>query len=117
MRQTMQNHKTKLLNYIRSSIILILMISVFGLNAFPFTEAQSEQPRITGIGYYANPGECTDPEGIGSSYNLTMTGDLQGCHYVFVEYARCLPNGVYMETGTETFVGSFGGSPGSFRTN
>lgn len=112
----MQKHNTKLLNYIRSSIILILMISVFGLNALPFTEAQSQPQSIAGIGYYANPGECTDPEGNGSSYILRMTGDLQGCQYVFVEYARCLPNGVYMETGTETFVGNYGGGFGSLRT-
>ena len=45
-----------------------------------------------------------------------MTGSLQGCHYVFIEYSKCLPNGVYMENGTETFVGSYGGLFGSFRT-
>jgi hypothetical protein len=51
---------------------MILMISVFGLSAFPFAEAQSLQQPITGIGYYADLGRCTDAEGIGSSYNLTI---------------------------------------------
>jgi len=109
----MQKQNTKLSNYTHPIIILTLMISVFTLNIFPFTAAPQQ---IRGIGYYANPGECADTEGIGSSYALTITGDLQGCHYVFVEYSRCLPNGVYKETGTETFVGNYGGSFGSFRT-
>ena len=109
MRQTTQKH-------VHSSIRLILIISVCGLTVFPFAQAQSLQQPISGIGYYAEPGQCTDAEGNGSSYNLTMTGSLQGCHYVFIEYSKCLPNGVYMETGTETFVGSYGGLFGSFRT-
>jgi hypothetical protein len=45
-----------------------------------------------------------------------MTGDLEGCHYVFVETARCSPGGAYTETGTETFVGLYNGVPGTFRT-
>lgn len=109
----MKKQNTKLLNYIHSSIGMILMISVFGLNAFPFSAAQ--QP-ISGIGFFAVPGECTDPAGNGSDFALTMTGDLQGCLYVFVEDARCTPSGVYLETGTETFVGTYGGGFGTFRT-
>ena len=65
MRQTMRKR-------IHSGIRMILMISVFGLNAFSFAEAQSLQQPITGIGYYADLGQCTDAEGIGSSYNLTI---------------------------------------------
>jgi hypothetical protein len=41
-----------------------------------------------------------------------MTGDLEGCLYTFVESAKCSPSGVYLETGTETFVGQ----GGTFRT-
>lgn len=33
-----------------------------------------------------------------------------------VESARCTAGGVYLETGTETFVGSYNGMPGTFRT-
>ena len=78
MRQTLQKH-------VHSSIRMILIISVCGLTVFPFAQAQSLQQPISGIGYYAEPGQCTDAEGNGSSYNLTMTGSLKGCHYVFIE--------------------------------
>ena len=71
--------------------------------------------QISGIGYFDLDGECNDTEGQGSSYNLTMTGDLEGCHYVFVETATCTAGGAYRETGTETFVGAYGGTTGTFR--
>ena len=72
--------------------------------------------QISGIGSYAEPGACNDPEGQGSDYVLTLTGDLEGCHYVFIETARCSAGGAYSETGTETFVGLHNGAPGTFRT-
>jgi hypothetical protein len=72
--------------------------------------------QISGIGFYAEPGQCKDPQGQGASYVLIMTGDLQGCHYVFVESARCSAGGAYTETGTETFVGLYNGTPGTFKT-
>jgi len=72
--------------------------------------------QISGIGYYAEPGQCKDPEGQGSDYALTMTGALEGCHYVFVETAGCSAGGAYSETGTETFVGLYNGAPGTFKT-
>ena len=43
-----------------------------------------------------------------------MTGDLEGCLYVFVETAESSPSGTYRETGTELFVAS--GGAGTFRT-
>lgn len=73
--------------------------------------------QISGIGYYAEPGQCNeDPEGQGASFALTMTGDLEGCHYVFVETSSCTAGGAYTETGTETFVGLYNGVAGSFKT-
>jgi hypothetical protein len=45
-----------------------------------------------------------------------MTGDLQGCLYVFVETAECSPSGTYRETGNEIFVGQYNGGAGTFRT-
>lgn len=72
--------------------------------------------QISGIGYYAGSGECNDPEGEGSDFGLIMTGDLEGCHYVFVQTARCSAGGAYNETGTETFVGLYNGAPGTFET-
>jgi hypothetical protein len=72
--------------------------------------------QISGIGYFAGPAECNDPEGQGSSYDLLMTGDLEGCHYVFIETSSCSAGGTYKETGTETFVGTYNGTTGTFRT-
>ena len=79
----------------------------------PFTAGATQ---ISGIGYFAGPAECNDPEGQGSDYDLIMTGDLEGCHYVFVETASCSAGGTYNETGTETFVGLYNGAPGTFET-
>jgi hypothetical protein len=84
-------------------------------------DAQFEQEaagatQISGIGVYAGPSECNDPEGQGSSYDLVMTGDLEGCHYVFIETSSCSAGGTYKETGTETFVGAYNGTTGTFRT-
>jgi hypothetical protein len=72
--------------------------------------------QISGIGFFAEPGQCTDLDGQGSDYALTMTGDLAGCHYIFVETAECSPGGTYVETGTETFVGLYNGESGTFET-
>jgi hypothetical protein len=71
--------------------------------------------QISGIGFFAS-GECADSEGQGSDFAITMTGDLQGCHYVFVATAECSPSGTYIETGTETFVGHYKGEAGTFDT-
>ncbi len=73
--------------------------------------------QISGIGSYALPDACADLEGQGADYVLSMTGDLSGCHYVFVATAQCSAGGAYFETGTETFVGSYNGEAGTFRTN
>jgi hypothetical protein len=72
--------------------------------------------QISGIGFYAGDGQCNHPQGDGSTYALNMTGDLEGCHYVFVESGVCSPGGTYRETGTETFVGMYNGARGSFET-
>ena len=72
--------------------------------------------QISGIAYFAEPGQCNDPEGQGSDLQLTMTGDLVGCHYIFVETGRCTAGGAYKETGTETFVGSYNEALGTFKT-
>jgi hypothetical protein len=72
--------------------------------------------QISGIGFFAGPDECPDPGGNGSDFALRMTGDLEGCHYVFVETAKCSPSGTYQERGTETFVGQYHGEAGMFRT-
>ena len=89
--------------------------TVAGPDAQPTQEIRGAT-QISGIGYFDLNGECNDPEGQGSSYNLTMTGDLEGCHYIFIESSSCSAGGAYAERGTETFVGAYGGTTGTFRT-
>jgi hypothetical protein len=93
--------------------------NVAGPNA-QFEQETAGATQISGIGFYAGPSECNDPQGEGSTYDLIMTGDLEGCHYVFVETGVCsaggVSGGVYRETGTETFVGAYNGTSGTFRT-
>src|SRR5215218_5043264 len=92
--------------------VVALVGTVF---AAPASNQAGGEKQISGIAAYAAPGECTDPAGAGSNYVLTMTGSFSGCDYTFVESARCSEGGAYFETGTETFVGTFAGEPGTFR--
>jgi hypothetical protein len=70
--------------------------------------------QISGIAFLDELGTCEDPEGEGADFALTMTGDLEGCLYTFVETEQSSPSGTYRETGTELFVASEGA--GSFET-
>jgi hypothetical protein len=78
--------------------------------------------QISGVARFAEMGvQCVDPDpegpGAGADYALVMTGDLEGCLYTFVNPAtESSPSGTYRETGTETFVGSYMGEPGTFET-
>jgi hypothetical protein len=81
-----------------------------------FSQAAAGATQISGIGFFPEPDPCNDPEGNASDYSFILTGDLEGCVYAFVETARCSAGGAYLETGTETFVGSYNGAPGTFRT-
>ena len=96
---------------------LTMMVVIAAVLASPSTKRTEGAKQISGIGYYAAPGQCTDPEGAGASYVLTLTGSLSGCHYVFVESSRCAAGNTYYESGTETFVGTYDGQPGTFKTN
>jgi hypothetical protein len=89
--------------------------TVAGPDAQPNQEIRGAT-QISGIGYFDLDGECDDVKGQGSSYNLTMTGDLEGCHYVYIESSSCSAGGAYTERGTETFVGAYNGTTGTFRT-
>jgi hypothetical protein len=98
--------------------LAFLSVTILTLVALviPSTALAQGATQISGIAYWPNSGECTDPEGVGSDYAVIMTGDLVGCHYTFVETAVCSPAGTYNETGTETFVGQYNGENGTFRT-
>lgn len=97
--------------------LLMTMALISGVVAGPAPTRPEGAKQISGIGYYAESGACTDSQGQGADYVLTLTGSLAGCHYVFVETAKCSPGGAYYESGTETFVGTYDGQPGTFRTN
>lgn len=71
--------------------------------------------QISGIGYYATSGEC-DNVNPPADYVIRMTGDLEGCHYVFVDDFECSPSGTYREEGREYFIGTYNGQPGTFWT-
>lgn len=71
--------------------------------------------KVSGVGYYATAEEC-DPSSQGATYALKMTGDLEGCLYIFIEKYNCSGDGRYYETGREIFVGTYKGQPGSFKT-
>ena len=71
--------------------------------------------QISGIGYFDATDECNFLSQ-GAAYALTLTGDLEGCHYFFIDEFECSPSGTYREEGRELFVGTYNGESGSFRT-
>lgn len=96
-------------------LIILLTVMVSLLIVASVSAAGATQ--ISGVGFFAEEGECTDPEGAGADFANNLTGDLEGCLYVFVESYQCTPSGVYIETGSEIYVGGGGeGDSGTFRT-
>ena len=95
---------------------LTMMALISSVVASPSPTLTQGAKQIAGVGTFAAPGACTDPEGQGADYVLTLTGSLSGCHYVFVESFKCSAGGAYYESGTETFVGTYNGQAGTFRT-
>jgi hypothetical protein len=71
--------------------------------------------QISGVGFFDAADVCNSA-GQGASYALTLTGDLEGCHYFFVEEFDCSPSGTYREQGRELFVGTYNGEAGTFWT-
>ncbi len=71
--------------------------------------------KISGLGFFANPGECNDSQGADADFAVKLTGDLEGCLYTYVETADCSPSGTYRETGHELFV-SQGNAADTFGT-
>jgi hypothetical protein len=96
------------------ALAVVALLSVGLMGSSPALAGGATQ--ISGIGFFAETGECTDPDGQYADFALKMTGDLEGCHYVFVETAVCSPSGTYRETGHDIFVGQYNGAAGTFRT-
>jgi hypothetical protein len=100
------------LTFLAFTALTVMAIFSIAL-AVPSPAGAGGATQISGIAYSDAAGDCADPEGAGSDFAAVLTGDLEGCLYIFVESAKCSPSGAYQETGTETFVGQ----DGTFRTN
>jgi hypothetical protein len=96
---------------------LTMMALISAVFAAPSPSPAGGATQISGLGAFAAPGQCIDPEGAGADYVVFMTGSFSGCDYTFIESSRCSAGGAYFETGTETFVGTYNGEFGTFQTN
>ena len=54
--------------------------------------------QISGLGFWDATDGCNSA-GQGADFALTMSGDLEGCLYVFVDDFECSPSGTYREAG------------------
>jgi hypothetical protein len=104
----------------RLTILALTALAVVTLISFVSTVTSPAHAggatQISGIAYFAEGGECTDPEGDGADFANLMTDDLEGCLYVFVESVEVSPSGTVRERGHETFVGSYKNKSGTFKT-
>jgi hypothetical protein len=98
----------KRFGYLSVMIVTLLALTI------PSSALAAGATQFSGIAYWDVSGQCNDLEGF--SYVVVLTGDLQGCHYTFVENATCSPSGAYNETGHEVFVGTYNGQAGTFET-
>ena len=71
--------------------------------------------QISGLGFFATQNEC-DIAGMGAAYAVRMTGDLEGCLFVYIDAFDCNQSGTYKEEGREYFVGTYNGQSGTFWT-
>jgi hypothetical protein len=93
------------------SIVMLLVLLM------PSAALAAGATQFSGIAYWPSEGQCTGGAGLEDfSYVVVMTGDLQGCHYTFVDWSSCSPGGAYNETGHEVFVGTYKGQAGTFET-
>ncbi len=93
---------------------IILVVMVLLMIVAPVSAGGAMQ--ISGVGFFAGA-ECSDAAGAGADFANNLTGDFEGCLYIFVESYECRPSGTYIETGTEIYVGSGDeGDDGTFST-
>lgn len=82
--------------------------------------AHAANHQLTGTALLQTPGRgtpCPELSAYDSYPPIVMSGSLDGCWYTHVETARTTPGGVYLESGTELFVGRLDGRPaGTFTT-
>ncbi|HEX5692937.1 MAG TPA: hypothetical protein VFX76_23155 [Roseiflexaceae bacterium] len=71
--------------------------------------------QISGVSFFDEANVC-NASSQDADFALIMTGDLEGCHYVFIDSVECSPSGTYREEGRERFVGTYNGAAGTFLT-
>ena len=94
------NHGQKWLRVVLATAIMATVVFMGFVSQASAAGAQ----QIRGIGYFDDIGFCADAKGAGADFATIMTGDLEGCQYVFVDSYSCTPSGVYTELGTEVYV-------------
>jgi hypothetical protein len=102
----------------KTQLKLMLMMIAVSLMVFTGCQKPDHHPgakKITGIGYLDATDACNSASQ-GAVYALTMTGDLEGCLYVYIDEFSC-SDGNYLEKGRELFIGTYKGKSGTFRTN
>lgn len=101
-------------------VLLALILGLFVVTGAVASVSANGTTHISGIGYLDETGVCDaevyDADGDSPDFATLMTGDLEGCQYVFVDSWSCTPSGNYHEEGTEYYVvdGEYGS--GTFRT-
>jgi hypothetical protein len=101
----------------KTRLKLMLLTIAVPLLVFTGCEKADHHPgakKITGIGYFDATDACNSASQ-NATFALTMTGDLDGCMYTFVDEFTCT-DGNYVEKGREHFVGTYKGKNGSFWT-
>jgi hypothetical protein len=98
-------------NGLRASLAIFTVAAIVLALSVASVAAAGGQTQLAGDGV-ADAVTCTDPVPTNSPYApIRLTGDLTGCWYTTTyEVRQYLPSGVYLETGTETFVGCLTGT-------
>lgn len=100
-------------------LIMLLVGSLIGVTG-PAHAAGGPGGQIDGTASFDEdpPVVCPEaPDDYADYPALIMRGSLNGCWYTDVHDSKTTPSGVYLERGTELFVGSLNGGPaGTFTT-
>lgn len=90
----MRNYRRKATSTLTAIAIAVVMV------VLPIGGAAADTNQLSGVANWA-----ADCDGQTSDWTLVIEGDLVGCWYTSIETGKETPSGVYIETGTETFVG------------
>jgi len=79
-----------------------------------YGKASKGATQISGLGVFADPADCAFEEK-GALFALHLTGDLNGCLFVYPETSDCSPSGTYRESGWELFEGTYTDKDGNVK--